>query len=424
MKVAKTKSTKTPIHKKNGNQPIRPKRPLSAYNFFFKMERNRLLQHTEGKTDETLDNVALNLNEEETLSSGTKKNNVAQLVKIIACRWRDLKKNEKKKYEKLAANDMDRHLKEMKGFKRNFKKWAKAQAKAKDSKTNEGKVKSRLKSKQSESIKTNDPFYTNTKKRGRPKKQQIQHAVSRNKVFEKKFICGNIKRYYWNTLGRLHVSSPQIFTWTKHNETRQRTTTMSKDAKSDTQNINKSSNARKEKKNFLFYDFKLGRAYFSSFYFRDEKFSVGDFVSVGPNQVYRIIGAYQAMKSYIGAWSKKGIPTEEIQKRGHPYAIVVPLVSGTNTIEKMTKEPIYIESASMKSNGSSEQNFKVTSTQYTPANHEIILDNRISSDTDENNLYVLPLWLGDPLFSMEKIDVEIINVTSEGLKVIFPDFTI
>ena len=80
----------------------------------------------------------------------------------------------------------------------------------------------------------------------------------------------------------------------------------------------------REKNSFLGYRKELGRVYYDSFRFRGVKYLVGDFVwvteSVGSKtqkRLCRIVSSFQALKSFMGYWSRKrsGIK-EEIQKRG------------------------------------------------------------------------------------------------------------
>lgn len=65
----------------------------------------------------------------------------------------------------------------------------------------------------------------------------------------------------------------------------------------------------------------LGRAYFASFKLRGLELKPGDFVvrrererSKVYDEVFQIISAFQAMKSWVGKWNKG--PQNELQKRG------------------------------------------------------------------------------------------------------------
>jgi hypothetical protein len=76
----------------------KPKRPLSAYNLFFKKERRVVLQEDTGSSDES------------------RKVSFENLAKIIGKRWARLEKADHKEFDELAHKDSIRYRKEMKKF--------------------------------------------------------------------------------------------------------------------------------------------------------------------------------------------------------------------------------------------------------------------------------------------------------------------
>ena len=61
-----------------------PERPLSAYNIFFKDTREKIITD-HGKT------------------------NFQEMVRLIAAHWKEASKDDKKKYEDMAAKDLERY---------------------------------------------------------------------------------------------------------------------------------------------------------------------------------------------------------------------------------------------------------------------------------------------------------------------------
>jgi hypothetical protein len=61
----------------------------------------------------------------------------------------------------------------------------------------------------------------------------------------------------------------------------------------------------------------IGRAYHDSFTLEGEKWHVGEFVWIKEGtfneELFRIVSAFQAMKSFVGKWVN---PDDELQKRG------------------------------------------------------------------------------------------------------------
>ena len=83
----------------------RPKRPLSAYNIFFKEERVRVLATLEGEVCLT----------KKGKKSTSRKGKISfeNLAKIIGSKWRDLSKSEVEYYKRKADTDMQRYRREM-----------------------------------------------------------------------------------------------------------------------------------------------------------------------------------------------------------------------------------------------------------------------------------------------------------------------
>ena len=219
---------------------------------------------------------------------------------------------------------------------------------------------------------------------------------------------------YWNTLGKLHKSSAKVFRWASSSNSAH-----PDDDDSGNKIIPPNQDPQKNSSNILFHDVQLGRVYFSSFFFKGEFFNVGDFVSSGipveqGDEIYRIVGVYQALKSFLGIWKKKGQCTDEIQKRGHPYALLVPLCC-----EKSTK--FYKETnnsrGELSSQTTNKQVKKDSVEQYIPLHNELFLDNRLRRGVDKNNIYKLPIWLGDSTLSIKKINVSIISPLLDKEKV-------
>ena len=87
------------------NRP-KPKRPLSAYNWFFHSERKNILNDTpirkEGKPRRSHGKIGF-----------------ADLARLIAAKWKSLSKEDRATYDEKATIDKDRYLKEME----EWKKW-------------------------------------------------------------------------------------------------------------------------------------------------------------------------------------------------------------------------------------------------------------------------------------------------------------
>jgi hypothetical protein len=89
--VVKAKKTPVKRRKKSKKPPNYPKRPLSAYNIFFKDTREKIITE-HGKT------------------------NFQEMVRLIASHWREVTDEEKKKYEEMAAKDLVRYKKEVSAY--------------------------------------------------------------------------------------------------------------------------------------------------------------------------------------------------------------------------------------------------------------------------------------------------------------------
>ncbi len=114
----------------------KPKRPLSAYNIFFKDERANILSGIPDKADDDEDEDDEKKNKDEDgadgeegedgekkKSSGKKRKRVPHgkigfesLAKIVGQRWKELPPDELEKYKKLAEDDMKRYRKEMEAY--------------------------------------------------------------------------------------------------------------------------------------------------------------------------------------------------------------------------------------------------------------------------------------------------------------------
>jgi len=116
---------------------------------------------------------------------------------------------------------------------------------------------------------------------------------------------------YWDTLGSCRLD-PSVFHW-----------------------ANPANGSATSSPNPFGYDKKLGRAYYSSFVLHGKQYNVGDYIvrsEYDGEDIFRIVGAFQATKSFLGRWGgghdwEKQNTSEEIQKRGHPYILTVPLVT-------------------------------------------------------------------------------------------------
>lgn len=98
----------------------KPKRPLSAYNYFFKTERQRILKYLELKTDPSDDQdpdepVEKVVDDEQKakLMSDSGKVSFEEMGKLIGRRWKAITPENLEKYTNLAADDAERYKKEL-----------------------------------------------------------------------------------------------------------------------------------------------------------------------------------------------------------------------------------------------------------------------------------------------------------------------
>ena len=112
------KTTETQKKKKRKKPKGAPKRPLSAYNIFFKEERQRMLQSLprmdNGPTSNSSSKSSRRRRKGRDRPHG--KISFENLAKTIGSRWRELGSAERKKFEILAAKDTERYTEEMKVF--------------------------------------------------------------------------------------------------------------------------------------------------------------------------------------------------------------------------------------------------------------------------------------------------------------------
>lgn len=113
--VEKKETQKKKKRKKNRGAP---KRPLSAYNIFFKQERQRMLQSLPRMdNDPTSNSPSKSSRRRKGRDRPHGKISFENLAKTIGSRWRELGSTERKKFEILAAKDTERYAEEMKVFK-------------------------------------------------------------------------------------------------------------------------------------------------------------------------------------------------------------------------------------------------------------------------------------------------------------------
>lgn len=111
---------KRPTRKKPKDKP---KRPLSAYNFFFKEEREKILKIVLGDNEK---NTELNSDPEsedyisddmmERLKKDGGKVSFEEMGKLIGQRWKNIDPDRLSKYSEMAAEDTDRYKKEMQSY--------------------------------------------------------------------------------------------------------------------------------------------------------------------------------------------------------------------------------------------------------------------------------------------------------------------
>lgn len=97
----------------------KPKRPLSAYNYFFKEDRARLVaivQNEENAAELRENNPDITDDTVSKLRKADGKISFEEMGKIIGKRWKDIIKEKKEKYENLASQDTDRYKVEMQKY--------------------------------------------------------------------------------------------------------------------------------------------------------------------------------------------------------------------------------------------------------------------------------------------------------------------
>lgn len=108
-------STKKPNKKRRKKPKDKPKRPLSAYNLFFKDEREKILDEIpseEGKDEEQDPKSLITWPGKKRPPHG--KISFDSLAKTIGSRWKSLSKERLVHYKEMATEDLSRYAKEMK----------------------------------------------------------------------------------------------------------------------------------------------------------------------------------------------------------------------------------------------------------------------------------------------------------------------
>lgn len=121
-KIGGPEPKKKNVRKKHKDKP---KRPLSAYNLFFRDERKKILESIPAKNEDGEEvDAKVDDDEEEELDADGKKRKKAphgkigfeNLAKIIGQRWQKLEPDKIEHYKKLAAKDMKRYKEQMEVF--------------------------------------------------------------------------------------------------------------------------------------------------------------------------------------------------------------------------------------------------------------------------------------------------------------------
>jgi len=112
-KAKRAESTRKPTKKKPKDKP---KRPRSAYNYFFQQERQKILAYlARDKSASPPEGLAevVDADQEKRLIKETGKVSFEEMGKIIGTRWKNLPNDALSKYTELALGDTERYKKEM-----------------------------------------------------------------------------------------------------------------------------------------------------------------------------------------------------------------------------------------------------------------------------------------------------------------------
>jgi len=112
-KIGGTEQKKKNVRKKHKDKP---KRPLSAYNLFFKDERKKILESIPAKPEEDDDKDELDEDGKKKKKPPHGKIGFENLAKIIGQRWQKLEPDRIEHYKKLAGKDMKRYKDQMEVF--------------------------------------------------------------------------------------------------------------------------------------------------------------------------------------------------------------------------------------------------------------------------------------------------------------------
>ena len=102
---------KAPARKKSKKPKDMPKRPLSAYNIFFQIERKKLMEAREkGETPEDFDMASVSSTSDGDEQDKRKKASLFQAIaQTIANRWKALPSDERVKFEEMAKEEMKKY---------------------------------------------------------------------------------------------------------------------------------------------------------------------------------------------------------------------------------------------------------------------------------------------------------------------------